>query len=143
MFVIGRQGDAVSLQFPTNNLTPVPKGMVRDYFLYEASWFKDENGNWGFGFGFTVNPLPFKNMSGFPYPPNESYPNDIAHQNYIQHWNTRTVQTPESQNEQTSTFTAASIFAIVATPAIALGNMAVLAGFGGFATQAVKRKRLR
>jgi len=143
MFVIGRQGDAVSLQFPKSNLTPVPQGMVRDYFLYEASWFKDENGNWGFGFGFTVNPLPFQNMSGFPYPPSESYPNDTAHQNYLQHWNTRTVQTVEPQNVQTGSFTGASSFAIVAAPAFALGNAAVFAGFSWVAMLPVKMKKLR
>ena len=89
MFVIGRQGDAVSLQFPTANLLAPAAGMVRDYFFYDACWFKDENGNWGFGFGFTVDPLPFRNMSGFPYPPDEYYPNDTAHSQYLQQWNTR------------------------------------------------------
>jgi hypothetical protein len=117
--------------------------MVRDYFLYEASWFKDENGNWGFGFGFTVNPLPFQNMSGFPYPPDESYPNDTAHENYLQQWNTRTVQTVGPQNVQTGSFTGASSFAIVAAPAVALGNAAVFAGFGWVTLHTIKRKRLR
>jgi hypothetical protein len=65
--------------------------MVRDFFLFEASWFKDATGNWGFGFGFTVDPLPFNTMSGFPYSENESYPNDTAHQNYLQQWNTRVI----------------------------------------------------
>ncbi len=92
MFVIGRRGDTVSLQFPAGNLKPAPAGMVRDYFLYEACWFKDESGNWGFGFGFTVDPLPFKNMTGFPYPPEEAYPDDPGHQNYQLQWNTRTIE---------------------------------------------------
>jgi hypothetical protein len=65
--------------------------LVRDYFLYESCWFKDENGNWGFGFGFTADPLPFQNMTGFPYPTNENYPNDTTHQTYQQQWNTRTI----------------------------------------------------
>jgi hypothetical protein len=65
--------------------------MVRDYFVYESCWFKDENGNWGFGFGFTSDPLPFRAMSGFPYLPSESYPNDAAHMNYITTYNTRAV----------------------------------------------------
>ncbi|HTY73976.1 MAG TPA: CARDB domain-containing protein [Candidatus Nanoarchaeia archaeon] len=143
MFVIGRQGDAVSLQFPTSNLTAVPQGMVRDYFLYEASWFKDENGNWGFGFGFTVDPLPFQNMSGFPYPPSEGYPNDTAHQNYLQQWNTRVVQTVDSQNAQTNGFSGVSNFAVVVMPIIALGNVATLAGFGWVAARSVRQKRLK
>ena len=93
-FVIGRQGDAVSLQFPTGNLTAPAEGMVRDYFFYDACWFKDENGNWGFGFGFTVDPLPFRNMSGFPYLPTESYPYDAEHLSYLSEWNTRAVAAP-------------------------------------------------
>jgi hypothetical protein len=91
MFVIGRQGDAVALQFTTANLTTPAEGMIRDYFLFESCWFKDENGNWGFGFNFTVDPLPFSTMSSFPYPTTETYYNDSAHQNYLQNWNTRII----------------------------------------------------
>ena len=93
-FVIGRQGDAVSLQFSTGNLTAPADGMVRDYFFYDACWFKDENGNWGFGFGFTVDPLPFRSMSGFPYPLTEGYPTDAGHLSYLSEWNTRVVVAP-------------------------------------------------
>ena len=93
-FVIGRQGDAVSIAFPTANLTPTPENWTRDVFLFEACWFKDSNGNWGFGFGFTVDPLPFRDMSGFPYPPTESYPSDPDHLSYLSEWNTRVVSAP-------------------------------------------------
>ena len=93
-FVIGRQGDAVSLQFATSNLTAPADGLVRDYFFNDACWFKDENGNWGFGFGFTADPLPFRTMSGFPYLPSESYPYDTAHLKYINEYNTRTINPP-------------------------------------------------
>jgi hypothetical protein len=93
-FVIGRQGDEVSLEFPAANLPPLEPGMQRDCFFFVACWFKDENGNWGFGFGFTADPLPFRNMSGFPYPPNESYPFDQDHLDYLSEWNTRIIPTP-------------------------------------------------
>jgi hypothetical protein len=94
-FVIGKQGDAVSLQFPVANLTAPAEGMVRDYFLFEACWFKDETGNWGFGFDFTVDPLPFKDMSGFPYSlQTEQYPNDPEHLAYLAEWNTRVISPP-------------------------------------------------
>jgi hypothetical protein len=89
MFVIGMQGDQVSLQFPTANLAPLEDGMERDYFLFVACWFKDPPGNWGYGFDFTVDPLPFQNMSGFPYPATESYPYDSAHLQYLREYNTR------------------------------------------------------
>jgi hypothetical protein len=97
MFVIGRQGDQVSLRFPTAGLAPLEGGMERDYFMFVACWFKDPPGNWGYGFNFTVNPLPFRNMSGFPYPDTESYPSDEAHLNYLREYNTRTLPVVDAQ----------------------------------------------
>jgi hypothetical protein len=92
-FVIGRQGDEVSLKFPATDVAPPPENMERDIFFYGSLWFKDEYGNWGFGFGFTVDPLPFQDMSGFPYPPTESYPYD-THLSYLLEYNTRTITIP-------------------------------------------------
>ena len=94
MFVIGRQGDKVSLKFPTANLPPLEDGMERDIFLFVACWFKDPPGNWGYGFEFTVDPLPFQGMSGFPYPPTESYPSSDEYVRYLQEWNTRIIYAP-------------------------------------------------
>jgi len=91
MFVIGRQGDQVNMQFSTANLTAPESGIVRDYFFVVACWFKDPPGEWGYGFTFTVNPLPFISMSGFPYPSTESYPYDAAHIAYLQQYNTRII----------------------------------------------------
>ncbi len=96
-FVIGRQGDEVSLKFSTN-IAPPPENMERDFFLYVSLWFKDEYGNWGFGFGFTVDPLPFQDMSGFPYPPTESYPYDADHLSYLLEYNTRTIVVPQKRD---------------------------------------------
>jgi len=94
MFVIGMQGDKVSLKFPTADLPPLEDGMERDFFLFAACWFKDPPGNWGYGFEFTVNPLPFRSMSGFPYPPTESYPSSDEYVRYLQEWNTRVIYVP-------------------------------------------------
>ena len=91
MFVIGRQGDQVNMQFSTANLDPVAEGMIRDYFFVVACWFKDPPGEWGYGFNFTVNPMPFMAMTGFPYPSSETYPSDAAHQAYMQQYNTRII----------------------------------------------------
>jgi hypothetical protein len=91
MFVIGRQGDQVNMQFSTANLTSPAPGMVRDYFFVVACWFKDPPGAWGYGFNFNVDPLPFMDMSGFPYPTAESYPYDAAHIAYIETYNTRII----------------------------------------------------
>jgi len=95
MYAIGMQGDRVALKFPTSNLPPLEDGTERSYFLYVASWFKDPIGNWGYGFDFTVDPFPFRNMSGFPYPDTESYPTSEDYVHYIKEWNTRAVNMPE------------------------------------------------
>ncbi len=94
MYIIGRQGDLVSVLFPTADLAPLEEGMERDYILFVASWFKDPPENWGYGFDFTTDPLPFINMSGFPYPSTESYPYDAAHLQYLQEYNTRVIYPP-------------------------------------------------
>jgi hypothetical protein len=94
MYVVGRQGDQVNMQFSTAELAPLAQGMERDYFFVVACWFKDPLGNWGYGFNFTVNPMPFMDMSGFPYPTTESYPYDAAHLAYIKEYNTRIITAP-------------------------------------------------
>jgi hypothetical protein len=91
MFVVGMQGDQVSLKFPTAGLAPLEDGVERDFFLFVACWFKDPPGDWGYGFDFTVDPLPFRNMSGFPYPSTENYLSDEDHSNYLREYNTRTL----------------------------------------------------
>ena len=94
MYVIGMQGDQVSLKFPTSDLSPLADGMERDFFMFVACWFKDPIGNWGYGFDFGVDPLPFRQMSGFPYPNTESYPQDEAHLQYLREHNTRVRTAP-------------------------------------------------
>ncbi|MCL5876323.1 MAG: hypothetical protein M1540_00740 [Candidatus Bathyarchaeota archaeon] len=94
MFVVGRQGDQVNMQFSTENLSPVAEGMERDYFFVVACWFKDPPGAWGYGFEFTVDPMPFLDMTGFPYTAAESYLYDAAHLAYLQQYNTRYIAPP-------------------------------------------------
>ena len=89
MYVIGRQGDSVSLEFPVD-AAPVPPGMVRDYFIFASSWFK---GNGLPYLPFTVDPLPFQAMSSYLYPPTESYPNDTQHLEYLRNYSSRTIIT--------------------------------------------------
>ena len=123
MFVIGRQGDQVSLQFPVDGLSPLEDGMERDYFMFVACWFKDPPGNWGYGFDFTVDPLPFRNMSGFPYPDTESYPSDDAHSQYLEEYNTRERTAP------TPALSSLTIWAIAVIILIAVVDLGVLAYF--------------
>jgi hypothetical protein len=91
MFAVGRQGDQVNMQFSTSNLSAPAEGMVRDYFIVTACWFKDPPGAWGYGFNLTTDPMPFLNMTGFPYTSTESYPYDAAHLAYIAQYNTRII----------------------------------------------------
>jgi hypothetical protein len=86
-FVIGREGDYVSMQFPAN-LPPVPQGWVRDYFVVSNCWFKEP----GLPYTpYTVDPLPFQAMTSFPYPSNETYPYDAEHLAYLGTYNTRII----------------------------------------------------
>jgi hypothetical protein len=112
MFVIGRQGDQVSLRFPTANLSPLEDDMERDYFMFVACWFKDPPGNWGYGFEFTVDPLPFRSMSGFPYPDSERYPSDDAHLRYLREYNTRKLMAPSPSLSSLTIWAAAVIILI-------------------------------
>jgi len=94
-YVIGLQGDTVYLKFQTINLPTLEEGMERSYFLFVASWFKDHYGNWGYEFDFTVEDLPFREMSGFPYPETEQFPMTTEeYEQYFKEWNTRIVNIP-------------------------------------------------
>ena len=89
-FVIGREGDVVSLQFSAD-LPPVPQGWVRDYFIIASCWFKGE----GLPYvPFTVDPLPFQAMTSFPYPSNETYPYTADNLAYLKEYNTRIINPP-------------------------------------------------
>jgi len=90
-FVIGRQGDEIHLQFLTD-IRPVPENMERDFFVFVSCWFKVKGLPY---LGFTVDPLPFNNMSCFLYLPTESYPYDPDHLSYLLEYNTRTIDTPQ------------------------------------------------
>ena len=39
----------------------------------------------------TVEPLPFRKMSGYPYGDGEAYPDGPEHRRYRETWNTRKV----------------------------------------------------
>ena len=126
MYVIGRQGDQVSLQFSVDGLAPLEEGMERDYFMFVACWFKDPPGNWGYGFDFTVDALPFRSMSGFPYPDTESYPYDDAHLQYLREYNTRVV-TAQSQTLTLGSSLMTWVTAVIAL--IAVVDLGVLVYF--------------
>lgn len=82
-----RQGDQTSILFSAD-LPPVPENIERDYFLFASVWFKVD----GLPYvQYTVDPLPFHNMTCFPYDvETESYP-DAEHLLYLSEYNTRII----------------------------------------------------
>jgi tetratricopeptide (TPR) repeat protein len=92
MVVFGT-GDEVALEFDPSNLPKLPAGWTRDYFFLVKGYEKDMD--FYAADGFTVEPLPFKAMKGYPY--KEPYPLDPEHLGYLLEYNTRHV----SGNEET------------------------------------------
>jgi tetratricopeptide (TPR) repeat protein len=84
--IIG-SGDEVTLKFAATALPALPKGMTRDFLLKVDGWAKDRDPNTAFSS--TVQPLPFHAMSRYPYPVNEHFPRDAAHDAYQRTYNTR------------------------------------------------------
>jgi tetratricopeptide (TPR) repeat protein len=84
MVVFGT-GDEVALEFDPAKLPPLPDGWTRDYFFLVNGYEKDMD--FYAADGFTVEPLPFKGMKGYPY--KEPYPLDSEHLNYLLEFNTR------------------------------------------------------
>ncbi len=85
--VIFGSGDALTLRFPALAVPELPEGWTRSYLLYLDGWAKDRDPNTERAL--TVEPLPFHGMSGYPYGPDEIFPDDTAHQEWRRLWNTR------------------------------------------------------
>ncbi len=79
-YVIINHGDQMSVSFP---YSPAAEGDVREFYLYSYGYYKPSEDL----YGNSVYPLPFQNMSNYPYGANESYPAD--HGAYLSTWNTR------------------------------------------------------
>lgn len=86
-FAIMGSADEVRLSYDANAAPPLPSGWKRDYLLRVEGWAKDADANTAFGD--SVEPLPFRNMSQYPYPANERYPDTPAHREYRETMNTR------------------------------------------------------
>ena len=86
-FAIFGAGDALTLRFDASALPPLADGWTRDWLVYLDGWAKDRDPNTIEAL--EVEPLPFHGMSGYPYGPDERYPDDEAHRSYRETWNTR------------------------------------------------------
>ena len=85
--VIMGSGDELSLRFDAKMLPQLPTGWTRDFLLKVDGWAKDRDPNTAFST--TVEPLPFHQMSRYPYPADEHYPSDAWHELYRRDYNTR------------------------------------------------------
>jgi len=88
-FVILGSGDEVQLEFDSSRLAPVPAGWTRDYLFYADGFEKDMD--FYAAHGYTVEPLPFHAMRGYPYLGAETYPREGPYLEYLLDVNTRQV----------------------------------------------------
>ena len=88
LFAVFGAGDEVALQFKALTTPPAP-GLRRLYAFQSSGYYKENIPNPEVPF--TVDPLPFRAMSNFPYPATEHYPTDRVHEAYLRDWNTRVV----------------------------------------------------
>jgi tetratricopeptide (TPR) repeat protein len=91
MYVIKNAGDETTIEFDASSLQELPEGWTRDFLVYSVGWVKD--GDLNTAHGQSVEPLPFHGMTSYPYGPDEAYPSDPEHQDYLEKYNTRTVNT--------------------------------------------------
>lgn len=84
-FVIFGGGDELALGFDARGESDVPEGSSRRYLFFSHGYYKDAK----VGLDETVEPLPFNDMSDYPYPDGEKYPDDEFHVTYQAEWNTR------------------------------------------------------
>ncbi len=91
MYVIMNAGDEITIDFDADQAPELSEGWTRTFILYNDGWLKD--GDLNTATGNRVKPLPFHGMTQYPYGPEETYPQDQEHQEYIEKYNTRKVDT--------------------------------------------------
>jgi hypothetical protein len=86
-YVIFGSGEEIAAEFDATKLPALPAHWTRDYFFYANGFVKDMD--WWDASPFTVAQLPFHNMSAYPYPANEEFPDDANAIDYQLNWNDR------------------------------------------------------
>jgi Tfp pilus assembly protein PilF len=85
--VVMATGDEMTVEFDGRGLSPLKPGRKRTFFLYTHGWAKDGEPNTAYSK--TVEPLPFRQMSNYPYGPEERYPETPEHRKYMRDYQTR------------------------------------------------------
>ncbi|MCG8459874.1 MAG: FG-GAP-like repeat-containing protein, partial [Holophagales bacterium] len=88
--VILAAGDELALEFDASSLEPPPAGWRRTLMLESHGWDKDADRNTGEGS--TLEPLPFRAMSAYPFAAGETYPDTPDHRRYRRDWLTREIR---------------------------------------------------
>jgi len=88
-YVILGSGDEIALSFEPGGLPRLKDGQVRSFILVSHAYCKDMD--LYTAEPDTVEPLPFKRMTSYPYPATEYYPGAEAFRRYRQEFNTRRV----------------------------------------------------
>jgi len=86
-FAIFGSGEEIAVEFDATKLAALPPHWTRDYFFYANGYVKDMD--WWDASPFTVAQLPFHKMSAYPYPANETFPDDADSIDYQLNWNDR------------------------------------------------------
>lgn len=86
-YVIFGTGEEIDAEFGATGLPALPAGWKRDYFFYANGFVKDMD--WWEASPFTVAQMPFHQMSRYPYPAGEHYPETLDADRYWLEWNNR------------------------------------------------------
>jgi Tfp pilus assembly protein PilF len=95
-YIISNAGDEITLEFDAISVPDLKSGWKRDFIIYTNGWLKD--GDLNTACGQTVEPLPIKGMSRYPYSSEESYPDKKEYRDYLKKYNTRKVSTDRLSN---------------------------------------------
>ena len=86
-YAIFGSGEEIAVEFDTAKLPVLPPNWKRDYFFYANGYVKDMD--WWDAMPFTVSQMPFHQMSKYPYPSTEKFPDDASAIDYQLDYNDR------------------------------------------------------
>jgi hypothetical protein len=92
VFVVSRPGDELALSFDAKDLPPLPAGWTRTFLLHADGFSKEMDIN--SATPDSLGPLPFHEMSRYPYAAPEAYPMTPEKLALLERYNTRVVTAP-------------------------------------------------
>ncbi len=86
-YAIFGSGEEIAVEFDSSKLPSLKPDWKRDYFFYANGYVKDMD--WWDAMPFTVSQLPFHEMSKYPYPATEKFPDGASAIDYQLDYNDR------------------------------------------------------